>query len=676
MLNGHLPEFTQSMVKLSDAHDVGTLYRKKVVNGQLVSRTGLDLIGALLGHIIKWILGKTTSENDRLMKDLFAEAKEHFESSSTSEASDIQATTKITPYALKVSDYVLKQLKGAEAINVTEFNTIESELKKHIRKIPNNLKDLIEDDDWKEIPSIYEVLKLCDELKKRSPRLSDDQIALMKRCVHLNKKIHETRKLIKKNSKYQEFFNIEEFNAIQEVSTRLVQSSIRLHKRFRSQYGKVEMIDGALNPTKKQLLGAFKMAKQIPIVNHLTDPQLMVVSSRLIQTILVGPQRVKEIPFPDDCHSFEYQELNTQAEKAKIPVNFDQFDSFLEYHIRSQNRSLGLVLKKEGIVSDISFNLGKEVVEKCFTKPADEESLKTLNTLLAKTLSIGDFEDLQAKVFKRSSLDYTANFINDNLSRKGLFLKLGDQTFELAETKDREIFFELGRDSFYNHLLENPDKIDELIEQNEWLNESVQFPNDLTKEKFLEYLKEANAEANARCEESILEQVAEMTCFTDEQIKNLAEKSHNSKEEIEPLLRLKMLQLMTVCNQSAMGINTNAIDPGIKEQIENRLNTKLQLSCTLKQSVTTISPSLDGFQNRTRYHISFVTDLTNIEFSEQLLPIGSFDKVLDIEALAPPATDSHTFGTFAEYDHVGISPLIVPKLDDLTKAITEQKVKE
>lgn len=760
-------EFTNSIATLSDAHDVGTLYRKEITNGQLVSKTGIDLIGALIGHIFKWIIGQTKSENDQLMKELFDDAKAYFTVDESSDSPAINASTEITPYALKVSKYVLEQLKSKKLIEDKEFTAIDEELKTHIKEIPDELKELVEDSDWKEIPSIYEVLKLSDELKKRSPKLSESQVVLMQRCLHLNEKIIHARELIKDNPEYTDFFNIEEFNAIQEVPARLAKASVRIHKRFHLHHGEVEVVDGKLNPTKKQLLAAFKLAKQIPIVNHSNDPQLMKISARLIQTILLGPEGIKEIPFPQDCHSFEYQELNTQAENSRIPIKFEQLSSYLEYHIRSQT-----IPSTEAILIDIKSKTGisiilleedqKNITEKCFIQEASDSSLSILKELLTTTTSsesentktqldkyfqkvdldklqnlkekytisvslplekdrikeiveenlvdeitadnvdslkaalqtaileriskkekavtdfienitVDDLSKYQKKAQEKSIPKYAGNFIKDSLDR-GNPLQINEISYNLTNPEERDQFFSVCRDEYYKSLL-SPNGVTQAMDQLELLHETCQFPKSMTQDQFYNFLVDARSEGTQVTDEA-LKAVAEKTCFSDEQIEILTKHSGKTKEEIEPLLRLKMLQLMLVCNQSAQGANTSNFNPEIKKQIETRLHLNSKVSCTQKETMTTVSPSLDSFEAYARYHMVIIKDGSGLDYSENLVPIGSFDKVLTVDALSPPSDGSHTFGTYSEYNHVGISPLAVLNLEDLTKAITEQKISE
>ncbi|PJD96079.1 MAG: hypothetical protein CK425_06665 [Parachlamydia sp.] len=323
-----------------------------------------------------------------------------------------------------------------------------------------------------------------------------------------------------------------------------------LHQAFRIKYDPNNLIqvstieDVIVTSTLYQLNIAIDLIKkQFP---HLTSlaynlPQRIKIA-RLIQILLAGPSFIKE-PLPQSDLCFQILELAGKQSPSKM-IYLAPNKNFVDYQFTTFQQ------RKEG-------------------QDADEH-------------------------FKTNLLGSAEQFIKDCLDRKGNQISIDSKTFEIMENipETTQSVFSLIRDLYGKYLHDHPCETQKLIkEEDSLLFQKILefFPCDATEFAISNFPKSCfnrllapslkrYAESSDLAEQETHKRLLALqaaTDFDERLIQDIAKNSGCAPQEIEPLMRKKMLQLMMIMNQSLHAIPIQKIAEALQQGPDQDISTML-----------------------------------------------------------------------------------------------------
>ncbi len=477
---------------------------------------------------------------------------------------------------------------------------------------------------------------------------------------------------------------------LQEMHTFFFNKAKKLHETPTLQnLGSVAIIDRKALPTKDQLKTAFQLAfSQMPyLMNSRSDMDSRIFAAHVIQVILCGQKVAGDLPFPSN-DSFQIKEIKDREKVAATPIRLAPGESFLSFHISSQKDTVTFALndffskefKQEGVPlfksalhtisqNTVEFDQIKTILRNAVAKdifPTNSEYAAKLMQWIDRAEG-EDLRRLQKAIKEKSIIQYLGNFLYDCVQRKNYTFSLNKKEFEVFK-KQAGVFFRAYRKQLFNELIENPLKIQELLQSNREQEQSTGIPHDLTKTTLDDWMirsKKKPIEA---------EDILQYTTFTGRQLKKLAELSGVPKKQIEPLLRVKALQLMIVANQSTQALEALNFDPAATFPLQSKfLNPPLEfLTAHYEVNIRTfvLSPSLNALSVRLGNTLVIATDEAREKkfavpssFRGERFPLGTLVKETRIDTLTNASTEE--VGTFYEYKDFGVNPNMVDHMDDL-----------
>lgn len=711
----NLPEFTQTTASLKQAYDGGSLYRKKLVNGKLVSRSGFDLVGALLKHVVVWIRLQKISDNNLRLGDMFTESVVYYQKK-------LPPTPVLTPTMLlppinsnhvKITSFVLKTL---------QLDTKYKDLKKQLEEA-EKLAPLLEDSDWKELDSIdyvHELSDLNNKLKQETPQLSTEEIKLIAKCLRLKYKIVNVRELLENNPDQNVLVDMTKLRAVEDIArtletkceviaTNLETKCEALHDTFETQYGAVEIRDGRPLPTQAQLEGALDIAfRELPyLYDNVTDPELKRVSARLLQQILCGKNKLSEIPYPEDDCDFGIKEIADKEEPDMTPMTIPQGWSFLEFYIKTQREVNPRVIEKKlaELVNKVEWHgderdLLKEALA-LYTTPKTHEEYSQMWTALSNIIHTYYFPglddaqkstvDLWLRGLKESGLSefsrqcqqasvnkYVHQYLWD-YSRHGTLYRVGGLMYDIMKEGQREAFFQAFRDQYFEYLRNHPTEIQTAIVSAIGLENTVGIHSEMDDSEFAKLIQ-GNQPAGVA-----IEPILEYSAFTEEQLAELSKASGRSKDELQPLMRLKLLQFMLLCGQGIAGFQPANFNSQKENELplERRINEmeidhgdgmvalhNIDIHITIGDDfdkIHAVAHKKIVIGGMSDSNLPLKRNLTKAEMER--LPVGTTEQEIIIHSMSQPR-QAGPAGKLYYVKNVGISPLLRNNISQFVEFFT------
>jgi len=310
MPKGDLSRFSYSVAQLKESYDSGTLYSSKVEKGSLKPKTGMEYVRAYLKYMIGWLTGESKRDNDKLLEEMFRQCLNHYESNPR-ELKHKVIPPPLNPYNVKVTNFVINQLKESGRLSNEKFQEITQDMEMQKKRafashlpevVPTDFVLLIDDPDWKKIVSIHETSELSTKLSDRKPVLSETELKLMKRCLRLYDKIEKVKTAIEAFPEQNLLINIEELEAIQKITDVFSQKASEIHQRYIGDYGEVSIKEGKLKFTSKQHQGAIELANRElkVLMDNCTDADLKLQAARFVHLILCGKENISRVAPPQD----------------------------------------------------------------------------------------------------------------------------------------------------------------------------------------------------------------------------------------------------------------------------------------------------------------------------------------------------------------------------------------
>lgn len=386
-----------------------------------------------------------------------------------------------------------------------------------------------------------------------------------------------------------------------------------LHQAFRIKYDPSNLIQVSTNEdvivtsTLYQLNIAIDLIKkQFPHLTSLTYslPQRIKVA-RLIQILLAGPSFIKE-PLPQSDLCFQILELAGKQSPSKM-IYLAPNKNFVDYQFTTFQQ------RKEG-------------------QEADEH-------------------------FKANLLASAEQFIKDCLDRKGNQIFIDDEAFEIMENihGTTQPVFSLIRDLYGKYLCNNPLKTKELIKEEESLLfqkileffpcdaselAASKFPKSCFNRILAPFLKRYSESSDLAEQETYKRLLALQAAsdFDEALIQEIAKNSGCTSQEIEPLMRKKMLQLMMIMNQSLHAIPIQKIAEALQQGPDQDISTMLmpQAQAIKFEFSTHAFNSLTCRINFTITNPSGSEKLSKSLFTEKL-PVAHTEAVLTIPSFSNSA---------------------------------------
>lgn len=748
MTNMSFNNFSKAIASIKESYDAGTLYKKTLVNGQLQRKSVTALIGATYKHFKLWCRNELKKDNEQRMEKLFYECVEELKKSATTESE--MFTDIPSPYTLKITNYVINKLQIDNKISQEKIAFV-NQVKETADLIAKNplalsLSHVMQDPDWLAIDSIKDVRELYKKLENPYAKLTDKEIDLMKKCLRLAPKIIELEETFESDPQLATMVNNKEFSAIKKIAFRFADRTDYLRDEYWKVYGSVKMDEsGHLIPTKNQLKGAFDLAfKKIPLLmEHRTDPEIRKLAARFVYTLMCDDEQIETVKLPDNDFSFSILEVSESENDRNYDIKDIPFGSYLELHLMTQAEKLGEVIEetfksspiighpyyidvknpqfapllfnfnqqpKETLVKVLDFvkistsiltpkvrerleNEGKdfEKVDKTEIQKIEQQIKSEMKQKLKEfieNLKNEAIRELKDSMQRASIRKYLGNFLFDNIQRESAIILEGRE-YNLTKKGNLELFLAEFKENYYQLLLNNPQTLINTVEQNKRNQEATGINADMTSE---EWRKDLSALRGNVMGDSI-STIVKDTSFSEEQINKLHEVSGLSSKEIEPLLRVKMMQLMIIMNQSTVGLEPQSLKPSNPDNLQLRMITAYgsEVNCIPTKGFCMINPDFNGIKLEQGFNIAIPTygplDKVKIPtgFHEKHVTLGSLVKKVDIDQLLPtenqePTEDQEptenqrpTWGRLNESTNFTVSIDGAPSIDTLFNVVAEKK---
>jgi hypothetical protein len=724
--------FSKAITSIKEAYDTDTLYQKTVVNGKLQKKSGWALIGATYKHFKLWLNDGIKQDNEKRMEKLFNDCVEDLKTvSSESELFNEEALLKDipSPYTLKITKFVINTLENNKKISDEKIKIVD-QLKKTADLLTHD-SSIVEDPDWLAIHSIKEVRDLNKKLENPYADLNEQETTLMKRCLRLFPEILKVEESCK-NAILPIADNPKEFNAIKKIGYRFVHRADHLREEYGKMYGSVKSdANGRLLPTKKQLQGAFELAfKKMPLLmQNRSDENIRKLAARAVYTLMCDDEQTKSAEFPNNDFSFFIREVNETEKERDHKIKNTEYSSYLEFQIMTQVEALAKIITdkfKDLAGTDFQIHLDSKnprVIELILL--FNKEPKKSLETLIPHVLLTEGFlqseekklevENLnendikQAKKNLRSHLKsnlkeqldkglkkleeqdlkeikdnmqvwsiqkYLGNFLYDTVTREA-YITLGKKQYNLAKGELNKFLIDFQQN--YYEFLKNPQNLIDTLEQNKQNQAITGIKASLSAEEFKHHLSAIHGNEMS----DSISNIINGTSFTEKQIQELKEASFLtvSKPDIESLLRVKMMQLMIIINQSTEGLEPQSLNPSHLESLQMRMNAAFNynnVKFTPVERTWVINPDFNGVKLTHKINISApydnIADKVNTSVRTTEVTLASLVKKVDIDQFLPVSSKSNV-GTLNESIDFGVSIDAAPSIDTIFKLFSVDEKK-
>ncbi|NGX42312.1 MAG: hypothetical protein K940chlam7_00590, partial [Chlamydiae bacterium] len=367
----------------------------------------------------------------------------------------------------------------------------------------------------------------------------------------------------------------------------VVPKAMKLYRDFRRKFIRAEKLPvvdqetGMIYSTLYQLKTAIEMAQnQFPgLTSLIYNEEQRIAVARLIQIIMCG-ESVFDLPMPESSSCFQLLELQGRhTPSVAVPVGeLDENTPALDF---------------------ILYNILKKREDK------------------------SESEHLEANIREAASL-----FVNDSINRTLNTFRFGDIEIPLGlrgekNKDDPAAFVKVMNEAYTKYLLANPDKIQEIIRANKnskYLRKLCeQFSGDEEIEKsglpeaVLQKLLDPEIKANNHNPRivSALMNLSLNSRIEKKTLEEIVEKSGCDPKDVEPLVRIKLLELMVLMNQAYLADGCGQLHD-VTDQYGLKVGRMgLHPSTTSSDFVIPVSEesrssNFNDFQSRTKYSLEVV----------------------------------------------------------------------
>lgn len=347
---------------------------------------------------------------------------------------------------------------------------------------------------------------------------------------------------------------------------------------------------------------------------------------------------------------------------AAFKMAFENMPELMEARVNDQARKI--TARVIQLIMVESKNIEKIPYPKndvCFTFKELSKKRQIVDLQLKEHSSFFDFHLTDKTEIKKKKLNkYIHSFYLDNIPRPSSIKKIGDEEFELKK-ESLGLFITKIKEKLLNVASENPQKIIDMYEEYDKDQFLKSLPN-----KFEEILK---------------------TAFKNDDDLNAIENNIKLPEDVQDqdklssLLKIRVLELMSLMNQSIQGFETIHF-PELKKQ--DLLTVALcdigfsTLDPNIQDRRMVLKEDIDGLTSSMTCNIGSPNDnkcqqLLNIDkkfFSEaELLPLFSFDRKIEIHQISPRGEKTDPLATFCNYENFLVSPDTLNILDKVLKTL-------
>jgi hypothetical protein len=563
MVNSHFPQYVENLMKLLDAKDSKNLYKKEFANGNIVDKSGSNLIWSVSKNVFYKITFQSKKiesiENNKLesLFDVLHKDLNNKDSTKTtahkvevnagfsgidSPENMVESTQenptpgypydpnfKVTPLnnnlprLLDISKQFEKIYPLAQGFLKDNINTwIDEQIGKNNPSLKEFTKKMMSIDFniLKKFNGLFKKMTFEDVLSKMSPK----DLELIQHCLILDAEI-KNKALSKDHILSLTFLNIP--TAEVEKLAGLFYAKLKpLRDTYLKECEKVSVgVDGKLQTNLGQLKSAFDLTLEriIPALSDSIAPQYKILVARMTQYILCG-QEINTVPFPEDEFCFTCKELN-EVEDVQIIDN-----NPFQYYVESSQ--IYVKAKKPTTQFEANNDVNKRVIDDCL------------------------------KQFSRDL----------NRHKGGIHFK--EKTYHIQSAKElSDLFLAIKND--YCHNLCDKDQHSKLIEFNQSVNDNAGISNTLTKVEFKKLLEVTFAQENHNLDSEGVDAIIGSISLNGDDIQKLKtifpDKNDDTlKGEMEAQLISHFIQIMSLLNQTSSAI---FLDP--KEHPNVKLNEGL-----------------------------------------------------------------------------------------------------
>jgi len=624
MIKNNYSQFIRTTADIHHAYEAGELYLKKFEDGKLKSKSGVKRWVAHLGHFFHWITGHAKSDAYDRYQILFAKNL-NVNLLTASPLARRQIRRDVTIRDLEITRHVLTEsMFFDQDLNkmgqiYQKLNAINRGINERIAAMKEQslpTADLLNaDPNWQKIDSEALLNLQRKLLQKDSSPITDSEKDLLFHCLQVKSKVHEVVKYW--NDDLSSYIDYKKLNRVKRTADMISSRALKLHNEFKERYGEVKIVNREPMPTFEQLKGAFHMAfERLPMLMEVRrTPEVRKIAARIIQLLMVGMDYQK-VEFPDNDVCFTFKEIYKSQDAITISLkrNEREYDNYFEWFMK---RMLPENTAKEQLITDIK-----------------QFFIDTIRRSIGKIIVDG----------------------KEFVSSKG-------QTTQL---------FTYLRQRFFEYLAENPDHIYEVIASNIRHELPTGIKHNLSHAEFSDLIIEA-AE-RAKCREGI-SKILPLTSFKPQQLAQLAKISNLSEENIEPLLRIQLLRLMSLLTQRTLEMTTEDIGFDLEREPYYRLANKLQAppdnqlldenrKWVLSKDLNSFT--FEGVASHSLYKSSLSNDYgVREEFLEEKNPICMYQKGIRINKIVPQEWNDKPHAVRMAYTNVRVSPDAVILLDKI-----------
>lgn len=324
----------------------------------------------------------------------------------------------------------------------------------------------------------------------------------------------------------------------------MMDRAVQLHETFKMLYTTsaivVDKEKGMLTAGSAELQGALKLARNnfgsyLALAN---SPEERMLASRLIQMIMVGPTVLSTVKLPDTHYCFTIGNLKNVSHDSQ--ENIPSKHSFLTH-------SLDKIQEEDNIRQKL-IKCAETFTVDCIQRSSPRFVVRD-GPETTKDLNIGIHEDARGSFFNEIATRYVNYLIkNPGAAREVIQHNRESTLFDDA----RSIFSSVanGSSDFSEHVLK------EIM--NEVMVAWAEAPENALESKKMQYQ---------------IDKLFEACRLTSDQKKSLQEAIQSEEfpveeKDIEPLVRMKMFELMIFVNQSTMAPLTHTVSNHVNENID------------------------------------------------------------------------------------------------------------